>query len=83
MGKGPDAKGILLPEHMAQALAHLKQAIAEEEAILAKQKESPKSTAEQEDAAPAPAISLRTRAWPLVLMIERSQQAQVPVTWGV
>ena len=75
MGKGPDAKGILLPEQMSAARAALEAAIAQEE--------SQGSTEDQEDKAGQKHISLRTRAWALVMLIERSAQAKVPITWGV
>ncbi len=75
MGKSVDAKGILLPEHMAAACAALEAAVTQEE-----------SQGETVDAAEDKSnkrISLRTRAWPLVTLIERSAKAKVPITWGV
>ncbi len=75
IGKGPDAKGILLPEQMSTARAALEAAIAQEAAQ--------GSTEDQEDKATQKLISLRTRAWPLVTLMERSAKAKVPITWGV
>ncbi len=75
MGKGFDAKGILLPEHMAVAKAAIETAITHEE-------QATKSDDEPEDRANKH-ISLRTRAWPLVTLIERSLKANTPITWGV
>lgn len=75
MGKDSDAKGILLPEQMAQAKSAIEAAIAREE-------QAAESGEEPEDQAGKP-ISLRTRAWPLVTLIERSANAKVPITWGV
>ncbi len=75
MGKGFDAKGILLPEHMPAAKTAIEAAIAQDE-----------QTAAQADASVEEArqrISLRTRAWPLVMLIERSLKESVPITWGV
>ncbi len=75
MGKGFDAKGILLPEHMPAAKTAIEAAIAQDE-----------QTAAQADASVEEArqrISLRTRAWPLVTLIERSLKEKVPITWGV
>jgi Domain of unknown function (DUF1840) len=79
MGKSSDAQGILLPQHMAAALAALKAAIEQAEREAAK----PDAPAAQDESNKTTRISLRTRAWPLVLLIERSLQADVPVTWGV
>ena len=75
MGKGVDAKGILLPEQMAQAKAAIEAAIKLDE-------QSGDAADEPEDQA-ARRITLRTRAWPLVTLIERSARANVPITWGV
>ena len=75
IGKGFDAKGILLPEQMPAATAALQAAIANEE--------SQGEVADQHDNAGQKRISLRTRAWPLVTLMERSTKAKVPITWGV
>lgn len=75
IGKGPDAKGILLPEQMADARKVLEAAIKTEEAEGA--------TADQEDGSDRKRISLRTRAWPLLMLIERSEKSKKPITWGV
>lgn len=82
MGKSTDGKGILLPEQMACAHAALEAAIAEEEATAREARAQAKS--EDPSSVPkTPPITLRTRAWPLVTLIERSAKAQVPITWGV
>jgi Domain of unknown function (DUF1840) len=75
MGKGFDAKGILLPEQMAAAKAAIEAAIAQEE-------QAGETSDEPEDQGNK-RISLRTRAWPLVTLIERSAKAKVPITWGI
>lgn len=80
MGKGADAKGILLPEQMAQAKAALEAGIALEEEAQAQRAQEAGSDSAQ--ASPQGA-SLRTRAWPLVTLMERSLKAQVPIVWGV
>jgi hypothetical protein len=74
IGKGSDAKGILLPEQMAAAHAALQEGIASEEAQGA--------NAQQDSSSGPKRISLRTRAWPLVMLMERSAKAKVPITWG-
>ncbi len=75
IGKGVDAKGILLPDQMPTASAALEAAISAEEAQ--------GETADAHEAAAPKRISLRTRAWPLVQLMERSAKAKVPITWGV
>lgn len=75
IGKGADAKGILSPEQMPDARKALEAAITAEEAQGA--------TADQEGSSGPKHISLRTRAWPLVMLMERSAKAKVPITWGV
>ncbi len=76
IGKQADAKGILLPGQMQAAKAAIEEAIAQEE--------SPASAeaADEQDHV-KPKISLRTRAWPLVTLMDRSLKADVPITWGV
>jgi hypothetical protein len=81
MGKSHDAKGILLPEQMAAAKAALEAAMAQEEQARTAHDED----ADEKDSAQhkPPHISLRTRAWPLITLIERSAKENVPITWGV
>ncbi len=80
MGKGADAQGILLPEQMAQAKTALEAGIAHEEQAQAQLAQEAGSASAQ---ASPQGVSLRTRAWPLVTLIERSLKAQVPIVWGV
>jgi hypothetical protein len=75
IGKGFDAKGILLPGQMLDAKTALEAAIALEE--------SSGNASDEPDDQASQRISLRTRAWPLVTLIERSLKADVPITWGV
>ncbi len=82
MGKSMDRKGILLPEHMACAAAALQAAFAAEETA-AKEADAQANSADPASAPKTPPITLRTRAWPLITLIERSAKAKVPITWGV
>lgn len=85
LGKSPDEPGIIEPQHMAAALATLKNL-----------PDDPPPTPPADDAAsqddeqgmPELAfsdepVSLRKRAWPLIQMIERAQAADKPIVWGV
>ena len=76
LGKSLDNKGILLPDQMPAAKAAMEAAIAQEE-------NAASSGDETDEDQGTKRISLRTRAWPLVTLIERSAKAQVPITWGV
>lgn len=76
IGKGFDPKGILLPSQMPAAKAALEAAIALEEA-------SGKASDEADDDQAHQRISLRTRAWPLITLMEHSAKADVPIVWGV
>jgi hypothetical protein len=74
-------QGILLPEHMPGALVALQDAIRAE----AQQREQQIAQAQAEGTA-APrfeGISLRQRALPFIEMIQRCQQADREIVWGV
>lgn len=74
-------KGILLPEHMPEAVRLLEAAITADEAHKAQLvKEA------QDKGEPAPrfeGISLRNRALPFIEMIKRCQKAEKEIVWGV
>lgn len=75
------SKGILLPEHMAGAIAALELAVAQEEVELAQRVMDAKASGE-----PLPhaqGISLRQRATPLIAMLQRCQKADAEIVWGV
>lgn len=77
----PSIKGILLPEHMPQALEALSNAVLLEEA---QQKEALAQA--QADKLPPPrfeAISLRQRTLPFIDMIKQCLKAKEAITWGV
>ncbi len=84
MGKGTDAQGILLPEQMSAALSALKAAVVQEESAQAERRDTTREIQpSSDDPSATPSVSLRARLWPLVLMIERSQQGKTAITWGV
>ena len=75
------AKGILLPEHMAQAIAALEAAIAADEAA---QKQRAQGALERGEAAERPeGISLRQRAAPFIDTLRRCLKEQHELVWGV
>lgn len=75
------AQGILLPEHMPEAIQKLETAIrADEEhkAQLVKEAEAQGETPPRFEG-----ISLRQRAVPFIEMIKRCQKADKEIVWGV
>jgi cyclopropane-fatty-acyl-phospholipid synthase len=81
IGKPVEPKGIIEPEHMAQAIWALQEAVKNEEAQQAQ------AVAQAQDAGHAPpkfeAISLRQRCKPIIDMLERCHKAGQPMVWGV
>lgn len=78
LGKDASRPGILEPQDMPRALATLK-GLPDEPA-------TPSADVDGELAdedAPEDRVPPRTRAWPLIQMIERSLEAGDPVVWGV
>lgn len=83
LGREPSAKGILEVADMPAAVAALRAAVQEEEA---RRQATTEDDADGDDNARGSregVVSLRQRVWPLIEMIERSQQAGTDVVWGV
>ena len=83
IGKPAGAQGIIEPGDMAQAIAKLEAAVAEEGAPA-----SGASEAASPDGAAAPsggaqAITLQQRSWPFIQLLKRSLAANTPIVWGV
>ena len=77
----PSIKGILLPEHMPQALQALKDAVALEEA---QQKEAiALAQAENLSLPRFEAIGLRQRSLPFMDIIRQCLKDDEAITWGV
>jgi hypothetical protein len=83
IGKAPDAKGIILPDQMQAAIAALQAAIAAEEAQRKLQAQQAGLDEDEAAAAGRDPVSLRQRAQPFIAMLQRAQQADVEVVWGV
>lgn len=71
IGKAAAPKGIVAAAALPTAIQALERAMAAEEAATV-------VSPPEEDK-----VSLRQRAWPLVDMFRRAQQANVAVVWGV
>lgn len=81
LGKEPAPQGILEPADMPGALKALEAAIAADEA--AREQAEAEARAEGRKLPPQGGVTLRQRAWPMVEMIKRAQQADVEIVWGV
>lgn len=78
LGKTAAQPGIIEPQDMPRALTVL-QGLPDEPVRKRADEE-----ADQDDDEPLDdRVPPRTRAWPLVQMIQRSKDADVPVVWGV
>ncbi|GHC87562.1 hypothetical protein GCM10007320_33970 [Pseudorhodoferax aquiterrae] len=82
IGKEPGPSGIIQPEQMAQAVAALEKAIAEEEAAQKAAEDEARAKGEQPKLKPE-VVSLRQRAVPFIEMLRRAQAAGKDVVWGV
>jgi hypothetical protein len=81
IGKDSNSTGIILPEQMAAAQTAIEQAIEREEA---QQQTAIQDARAQGKSAPVfEALSLRKRAWPMVVMLQRCAKEKAPITWGV
>jgi Domain of unknown function (DUF1840) len=76
LGREPAAKGIIEVAHMADAMARIEAAVAADEAAHAEAQRAG-------EPAPADAVALRQRMWPMLEMLRAAQAADVPVVWGV
>jgi hypothetical protein len=81
IGKAIEAKGIIEPEHMPDAIKALQQAVEDEE----KQQAQALEDAKVQGLKPPKfdAISLRQRTKPIIDMLQRCHKAQQPMVWGV
>lgn len=74
-----DGKGIVTVEQLPDAIARLRQAIAEDLATYAPPPDdTPQSTSPEGEG-----VSFHQRATPMLELLERSLGEGVPVTWGV
>ena len=83
LGREPSAQGIIEPAALAQAIQAIEQAVAADDAARAAARQAQADGNTDGPATPAEAIGLRQRFWPMVDLLRRAQQAQVPVLWGV
>jgi hypothetical protein len=76
MGRRPTIPSAILPEDIPEALERLRTGIAAEEA-----EATDEPTTEPENEEEEQYVGLRTRAFPLVEMLEAAEEEQVPVMW--
>ena len=81
IGKDPGGPGIVLPGQMATAIDAIRAAVVAEEADQQRQREE--AAAKGEPPPQFESVSLRMRSTPFIEMLQRCQQANVEVVWGV
>lgn len=81
LGREPAAQGIFLAADLSSLIAALEQAIETEEQALERLETQARDRGEKPP--PREAVSLRQRAWPLIEMMKRAQQADKEIVWGV
>jgi cyclopropane-fatty-acyl-phospholipid synthase len=75
LGREPAAQGIIDVDQLAAAIAALRAAVRDAEAMA--------EESQDEEAPGRNAVSLRQRLWPVIEMFERALAAKEPVVWGV
>lgn len=81
LGRPPSARGILENNALADAIAALERAVADDEAAFAQRQAEAAAAGE-----PAPrraGITLRMRVWPVVELMRRALPAEADLVWGV
>jgi hypothetical protein len=81
LGKDPDAAGILQPAEMPGAMQALRAAASAEEADQQRLKQEARARGDAEPTFES--VSLRMRTAPFIDMLQRCQNAEVEVVWGV
>ena len=77
-------QGVLQPVDMPAAMAALKAAVAQDDALRLQRQQRKQETQESGDAAPEhDTISLHQRAAPFIDMVQRCHQADKEIVWGV
>ncbi len=78
IGKPFEPQGVITVEELPEAIARLKQAMADDKAARAQ----PRPAEEERDETRPPAISLTQRIVPLLELFEAALKADKAVTWG-
>lgn len=92
MGKGDDAQGIIQVKDIPACIVAIEQAIDEEAQLVMAQKNRVNQPDErgmgpadqdQESNGKAQAVLFKHRALPMLDMLRKCQEAEVPIVWGV
>jgi hypothetical protein len=88
LGREPAPRGIIEVASMPAAIAALRQAISDDEALRRQGGKAPppdEEAAEGEEATDTvrERVPLRRRMWPMIQMLERALAEREPVVWGV
>jgi len=81
LGKDPEGPGILVPDQMPAAVAALREAVRQEEALQQKLKDEAEARGELPPAFDP--VNLRVRSAPFIEMLQRCEKARVDIVWGV
>jgi len=81
MGKEFTPRGVITVEQLPQAVARLKQAVAEDRQL--RQGAAPPPKDEEEEEERRERVSITQRALPLIELLECSLRDEKPVLWGV
>jgi hypothetical protein len=80
LGREPAPQGIFLAEDLPALIATLEQAIENDERAC--ERFEAEANARGETLPPREAVAFRQRAWPLIEMMKRAQQADKEIVWG-
>lgn len=83
LGKDPSGPGVLLPADMPRAIEAIRAAVQAEEAERQRQIDEAQARGEAAPQGEGEGVSLRMRSTPFIEMLQRAQQANVEVVWGV
>ena len=81
LGKDPEGPGILVPDQIPAAVAALREAVRQEEALQQKLKDEAEARGELPPAFDP--VNLRVRSAPFIEMLQRCEKARVDIVWGV
>lgn len=80
LGRDPAQPGIVEHADMAQAIAKIKSALDAEEDLQRQRAEESEASLESVESKD---VSMRSRCWPLLALMEQSLAARADLVWGV
>jgi hypothetical protein len=80
LGRSDDARGVITPDQLDDAIARLAAAVDDEKAQI---KNAPQGGRAEDNRAAAQPVTLGQRVFPLLEMLRAAQAKRVDVTWGI